>query len=330
MIWCCPRCHGVLVPKISRLQCAECSHYYELIGDIPDLRVPHDAWINFGEDLLLAREINAARDLSLEELVRSVYARRPGWDLSRIELRTRQVMQAPVRLERELNDWLRPPLEAGDRLLDLGCGAGTLLAGSGRQGWRGLGVDVSMTWLVVAHRLIKEWGGEPTLAAAVGEALPLRDGAVATVVSLDVIEHVNAPNQFLSEIQRVTRVGGQVILTTPNRFSLTAEPHVQVWGVGWLPRPLQAPFVEWRSGKSYTDTRLMSSFGLKRRLRLNTSLTFKFETPAIPEEEIVRFRPIKANLARIYNRIRTSTIVRPILLLFAPFFRVVAIRQFLL
>lgn len=326
MIWCCPRCRGQLVAETANLRCTTCSHRYELIGDIPDLRVPHDAWIDFEEDLVLAREINAASHLSLEALIRLVYSKRPGWDYDRIELRTRQVMQAPARLERDISSWLQPPREAGDLILDLGCGAGMLLAAANRQGWRGVGVDVFMTWLVVADRLIKEWGGEPILAAALGESLPLHDGAIATVVSLDVIEHVSAPDQFLAEVERVTRTDGQIILTTPNRFSLTAEPHVQVWGVGWLPRPLQAPFVKWRSGKSYTDTRLMSSFGLRRRIQRSTTLKFRVETPSVPEEEIAYFRPMKAWLARAYNRVRTAAIVRPALLLFAPFFRIVARR----
>ncbi len=183
-----------------------------------------------------------------------------------------------------------------------------------------------MTWLVVAERLIQEWGGDPVLAAAFGEALPLVNAGVDAVVSLDVIEHVVSPDRYLAETCRVLRPGGRAVLTTPNRFSLTAEPHVQVWGVGWLPQRWQAPFVRWRSGKTYDDTRLMGSAALIRRLRRNTDFSFRLVTPAVPQEDIARFKPLKAALAGTYNRVRGLPLLRPILLLVGPFYRVEAER----
>ena len=89
-----------------------------------------------------------------------------------------------------------------------------------------LGIDVSMTWLVVAKRLISESCRQPVLAASLADALPLADDSVSCVVSLYVIEHVVDPRTYLSEISRVTKSGGYVALATPNRYSLTAEPHV--------------------------------------------------------------------------------------------------------
>ena len=323
MIWRCPRCRGELAAAEGRLTCTGCHSSYAQVDGIPDLRVPRDAWINFDDDLEIARELAASTHLTLEELVRSVYARRPGWDADRIALRTRQVLQGPRRLERETREWLAPLVGREDILLDLGCGAGMLIAAAHQRAKVCLGIDVSMTWLVVAKRLIAEFGGEPVLAAALGEALPLSDHSVDVLVSLDVIEHVNAPDDFLIDVDRVLRPGGRAVLTTPNRFSLTAEPHVQVWGVGWLPQPLQARFVRWRSGKDYSDTRLMSSRRLERMLRANTQMSFQIETPSVPLEEIARFSPPKSLAAKIYNRICRSRLLRPIFLFIGPFFRVV-------
>lgn len=326
MIWCCPSCRGELRPVGDLLRCGECASTYEIVGGIPDLRVPGDSWIDFEDDTALARDL-AAMECSLAELVREVYSRRPGWDSERIALRTREVLEAPARLKSDLEGWLRPVVDADGPLLDLGCGAGMLIAALGAHRNETLGIDVSLTWLVVAKRLITEFGGKPSLAAAMAESLPLRDACVGSVISLDVIEHVRNPSLYLREIDRVLADGGIVTLSTPNRFSLSAEPHVFVWGVGWLPRRWQKGFVRWRSGKSYDDTTLLSSFGLTALMRQNTSVDFKLLIPEIPPEHLKAFRPLKQGLGRIYNRLSSAGVMRAIFLLVGPFFRTVGVKR---
>lgn len=218
-IWRCPRCRGALARYAGRLQCGDSRHEYEEIDGIADLRIPGDSSIDFSENSATAREL-VAKNLSLEALVRAVYARRAGWDEARIGLRTGQVLNARARLAEDVAGWLRPAIETGV-FLDLGCGSGVLLAVAAKGGYSGIGIgiDVSMTWLVVAKRLILAYGGTPVLAAALGEALPLDDSILNGVVSLDVIEHVRDPDVYLGEIDRVTAPGGRLALSMPNRFS---------------------------------------------------------------------------------------------------------------
>lgn len=260
---------------------------------------------------------------TLEDLVRSVYSRREGWDENRIERRTREVLEAPARLTSDVEGWLKIVCMEGDSPLDLGCGAGMLLGTMAKAGHNGIGIDVSMTWLVVAKRLIEEHGGKPVLAAALAENLPLRDNSISGVVSLDVIEHVRDPDRYLAEVDRTVRPGGSLALSTPNRFSLTAEPHVFVWGVGWLPQPWQERFVKWRSGKSYDDTVLMSSIELARKVSCNTNFEYRIEIPEVPPQHIEAFPKHKAATARIYNLVANFSLFRFAFLLIAPFFRVV-------
>jgi SAM-dependent methyltransferase len=59
----------------------------------------------------------------------------------------------------------------------------------------------------------------PNLRFLQGDArcLPLPDTSVDVVVSFETIEHFDRHDQFLSEIRRVLRLGGRLIVSTPDR-----------------------------------------------------------------------------------------------------------------
>ena len=63
------------------------------------------------------------------------------------------------------------------------------------------------------------------------------------VVGSDVIEHVHEQLEVMREAHRVLVSGGALFLATRNRWSLTPEPHVNLWGVGFLPKPWRALYV---------------------------------------------------------------------------------------
>ena len=300
----CPKCYGSLREEAAAVCCMACSTVYPVLDGIPDLRVPGPSWIDFDADRAYAKTLlDELKDAPPETWVRRVFADQTPGDAARIELRTRQVMMGPDRLRRELAGWLGPSTSGSGLFLDVGCGAGTLLAGAAAVGRRGIGIDVSIVWLLVAARLVRAFGGAPVLAAALADALPLEDGAVTGVISLDVIEHVADPRVHLREIDRVLAPGGSVALSTPNRFSLSAEPHVFVWGVGWIPRKWQKAYVRWRSKKPYDFVRLLSHRELRALLRSETRLEAEIFAPPIPLEELSLFSPRRALLGRAYNRI---------------------------
>ena len=57
-------------------------------------------------------------------------------------------------------------------------------------------------------------GGPAVLAD--GQALPFVDASFDAVIATEVIEHVRYPYRLLTEIRRVTRADGRVLLSTPN------------------------------------------------------------------------------------------------------------------
>lgn len=327
MTWCCPKCRTSLRGCDDSIECPACNSRFVVIEGIPDFRVTTDFWLDLEQDRTRARELAARFPADdVEGLVREVFSLQPGRDEAFIALRTRQVLDAPRRLQKEIDGWLDPATRETP-FLEIGCGPGMLLAAAAIKGRVGIGIDASMVWLVVAKRLIGQRGGQPILAAGLADALPLADNAVHAVISLDVIEHVAHQQAFLREINRVTRVGGRLALATPNRFSLAAEPHVFVWGVGWLPRPWQAAFVRWRSGKPYAYTRLLSTWEAARILRRNTAFSFRILIPEVPEEEILHFPRYRQMLARLYNRLTALPMLRRLFLAIGPFFRIVGVRR---
>lgn len=322
-LWRCPKCRDCLRESDRSLECPKCDRHFDVVDGIPDFRLSIPNWLDVAADTATARELAEAK-LPLDELIREVFARQTPSDHQRVERRTREMLAGPTCLQEDLEGWLKPVI-AGGHFLDLGCGGGMLLAAAAdlHPSVPVVGIDVSMTWLVVAKRMVAERGGHAILAAAMAEALPLASESIPAIVSLDVIEHVDKPDPYLAEIDRVLEVGGHAALSTPNRFSLTAEPHVFVWGVGWLPQRFQRAFVRWRSGKAYDYTVLMSSFGLRRKVRTNTGLRFQIHVPKVASSNVAHFGSGKAAAARFYNALAGSVLLRPLFLCIAPFFRVI-------
>ena len=67
--------------------------------------------------------------------------------------------------------------------------------------------------------------------------------------------------QLLSKAHRVLAPGGHLYVTTPNGFTLMPEPHVHLWGVGFLPRRFADRCVQFRLGVPYreSETHLVTS-----------------------------------------------------------------------
>jgi SAM-dependent methyltransferase len=323
--WACPRCRGGLDARDDSFSCRPCDERYPIVGGaggIPDFRSQEFSRSNLADDRAQALRLLAqVEGHSAEETIRHIFAARPHWTPAQIERRTREVLAAPARLETQLGGWLEAALVAPSPLLDIGCGPGGLLGAVAARGGDPIGIDTSLSWLIAARVVLRERGLRARLAAAHAEALPLADDAVGATVSLDVIEHVNSPSRMLCEVDRVTQTGGVFLFSTPNRYSLAAEPHVGVWGVGWLPRSLQAPYVQWRRGDAYEGTQLLSGAEIARLVRAHTRLDLRLETPSISHDDIALFSPYRARLALLYNRLAAVPALRPLWLRFAPFYR---------
>lgn len=103
-------------------------------------------------------------------------------------------------------------LDTGNKLLDIGCGDGTFCEMAEKRYKEVYGVDISEDALETArNRKIKTF-----MVNLNNEELPFPEGIFDAVTCLDVIEHVIDPYFLLSEINRVLKKGGILIVATPN------------------------------------------------------------------------------------------------------------------
>jgi O-antigen biosynthesis protein len=111
--------------------------------------------------------------------------------------------------------WCLPLIE-GRMVLDIACGEGYGSAIMARHARSVVGVDISPE--AVEHAS-KTYGGLANLAFCVGNAaeIPLPDDSVDVVVSFETIEHHDRHEEMLSEIRRVLRPDGILIISSPNR-----------------------------------------------------------------------------------------------------------------
>jgi 2-polyprenyl-3-methyl-5-hydroxy-6-metoxy-1,4-benzoquinol methylase len=110
--------------------------------------------------------------------------------------------------------------KSAGRVLDLGCGSGNLVYELAQSGNRVVGFDTNR----VAVRFARErCCGLPAMFL-VGDAmqLPFRADLFDVITMVEVIEHLSekTTKQMLGELHRVTRPGGWVFVTCPNRKSL--------------------------------------------------------------------------------------------------------------
>lgn len=114
-----------------------------------------------------------------------------------------------ARLER-----LVPP----GRLLDVGAGPGLLVAAAESRGWDARGLDLN-PWAV-------DWGREQLgVEVEVGslEEAELEPSSLDAVTMLDLIEHVADPERLIAATARALRIGGALVVFTPDAGSIATR-----------------------------------------------------------------------------------------------------------
>ena len=112
---------------------------------------------------------------------------------------------------------------AGDRVLDIGTGTGTVAALAAARGGQVVAIDAAPSMVDAARRRLP---GVPVLRAALPE-LPFAAGRFDVAVANFVLNHVGDPAAALAAARRVVRPGGRVAVTI---WPTPAPRAQQLWG----------------------------------------------------------------------------------------------------
>lgn len=134
-------------------------------------------------------------------------------------------------------------VKAGDRLLDMGCGAGRHAYEAARRGARVVALDMDDVEVKTTASVLvaMEEAGDIEVgkcATTVGNALelPFGDEMFDRVIASEILEHIPPDTLAIAELVRVTKVGGTLGITVPRwgpellNWALSDEYHNQPGG----------------------------------------------------------------------------------------------------
>jgi 2-polyprenyl-3-methyl-5-hydroxy-6-metoxy-1,4-benzoquinol methylase len=138
------------------------------------------------------------RDLFYERMAASA-----EWDAATNVYETRRRLEL-------IFERLLPGSLAGKTLLDAGSGGGHFSQAAAERGAHVTSLDMGL-------ELLRQVGKRVRSDRCVGSVLqlPFRDGAFDVLLSTEVIEHTPDPRAALTELARVVKPGGRLVVTTP-------------------------------------------------------------------------------------------------------------------
>lgn len=131
----------------------------------------------------------------------------------------------------------------GNTLLNLGCSDGYYDNFLAKKYNKVVGFEINEKDLMIARQNKKEKNIEYILGN--GKKLPFKNNSFDTIICVDVLEHVKEDNKLISEIHRVLKINGRIIITVPHEnFPFSNDPinfslrlfkkHIPIglWGFG--------------------------------------------------------------------------------------------------
>ncbi len=118
----------------------------------------------------------------------------------------------------------------GERVLEIGCGAGCDLLQFARHGATAVGVDLTPEHLRLARQRV---GNAALVCRAEATRLPFEDASFDYVYSHGVLHHLDRPRQMVDEIFRVLRPGGRFNIHVYALWSLFLLAKIAKHGYRW-------------------------------------------------------------------------------------------------
>lgn len=189
----------------------------------------------------------------------------------------------------EIRDLLH--IQKTDVLLDIGCGSGVQIREVVKNSCQlCIGMELNRNALIFAkNKSIPNT--EYLLADA--QYLPIRETAIDKIICAELIEHLPDPDKLLSEVDRVLKEGGEIVITTPNERS--------IWGA------YELLWDYFGRGRNYTETHLKFYYpkelrGLFKTFSEVRTQTMFFMSPVFALSNSERIHAIGIRFDRFFEK----------------------------
>lgn len=174
----------------------------------------------------------------------------------------------------------------GHRVLEVGSGLGYLTHAMRQAGLNAQGLDLSEA---AVRSAVSNFG--PFFRCGTLDSMSSEAGGFDCVVATELIEHLEAPQQFVDQALRLLRPGGTLILTTPNKdiypthWAWHTDPApVHLW---WFSRS-SLRRMAWASGTSISFVDFVGFYAGRARRRVATKpATFDGDGKVIFKDSLV-------------------------------------------
>ena len=117
-------------------------------------------------------------------------------------------------------------------LLDIGCGVGDFLVQVKKQGWKVQGIEPSVDAKKIAEMRLG------FLPKAPSEYAQLEENSFDVITMWQVLEHIDDLHFQTSELMRLLKPGGRLVIALPNFQSFDCQYYKEVWAAWDVPRHL--------------------------------------------------------------------------------------------
>lgn len=150
-------------------------------------------------------------------------------------------------------------MDNGERLLDVGCGDGSLIFKAREKFTQLYGIDISPSRIEEANQMaVKKNDGGNNFHFSVcniNEKIDFQDNLFDSVISIAVIEHVFAPYCVVAEIYRVLKLGGIFIIDVPNIAYIRHRIHLLFGKLPITSSPYNWKEIGWDGGHLHYFTK---------------------------------------------------------------------------
>lgn len=118
------------------------------------------------------------------------------------------------------------------KMLEIGCGVGDFLHTTEEHGWDCMGVEPSEEAKAIAANRTK------AKIISSEEMESLKDGSFDLITMWHVLEHVDDLSWELSQLQRLVKSNGRIVIAVPNYKSYDGQYYKELWAAYDVPRHL--------------------------------------------------------------------------------------------